>query len=552
MMGAPPGGWSSRRDGRTARTRTIARVALLIGIVAVALAAASVGGTSEGKTAGNASSTLTIAVPSAPGSWDQDYLAFDLVGLALQKNYYPYMIDYGVKNVRGASVQDTSRIVPVYAKSFTSSKGGRVWTLALKQGIKFPSGNELTAADVKWSKDRAFAAKANVAGVYSLIGLTRPSQVKVLNKYTVQFTQDYPSALTPQIQNISLYVFDSKLMKQHGTKSDPWAKQWASQNPTNGGAYNVVSQKAGAEIVLKANPRFPGVPKPSIQNVRLVITPSAANRRLQLQKGDIDLAIGLSRRDILELKGKPGVKVVTGPSNEFQFIAMDVTKAPFDDRRVRQALAYAIPYQQIVSSVYDGDARLSRSIVPLDMPSSSKIGYPYTYNPDKAKELLKAAGKENLDAELVIGQGDPDQERIAILVQNALKQVGVTMKIQALDPATLNDRRAKKQIQMQIASAQYWVNDVQYLVGTSLLPGGFLNYSNYENAAITKLYNQSARTANQKTRLKLFAQMQRILGQDVPWLLLGQPNFALPMRTSVSGWVQPVDNLFRLRYLRKG
>jgi peptide/nickel transport system substrate-binding protein len=498
------------------------------------------------------SGTMTVAIPTAPGSWDQDYLAFDLVGLALDKNYYPYLIDYPTKRSGGAVVQDTSRVVPVFGRSWAGSNGGRTWTLKLKRGVKFPSGNDLTAQDVKWSKDRAFAAKANVAGVYSLIGLTRPEQVKVIDDYTIQFTQDYPSALSSHIQVISLYVFDSDLMRQHATASDPWAKQWASQNPTNGGAYNVVSQRAGAEIVLEANPQFRGSPKPSIETVRFVIVPSAANRRLQLQRGDVDLAIGLSRRDILQLRGKSGIKVIAGPSNEFVFIAMDVTKAPFNDRRVRQAMAWAIPYQAILRSVYQGDARASRSIVPLDMPGSSRVGYPYTYNAGRARQLLSRAGRgDGFEAELVIGQGDPDQQQIAILVQSALTQVGVDLKIQALDPATLNDRRAKKQIQMQIASGQYWVNDVQYQVGTSLVPGGFLNYSNFDNARITSLYNRSARQANQRRRLGLFLEMQRILGAEVPWLMLGQPNFALPMRTNVSGWVQPVDNLFRLRYLRK-
>jgi peptide/nickel transport system substrate-binding protein len=103
---------------------------------------------------------------------------------------------------------------------------------------------------------------------------------------------------------------------------------------------------------------------------------------------------------------------------------------------------------------------------------------------------------------------------------------------------------------MQIGNGQYWVNDVQYMVGTSLLPGGYLNYSNYANPQITKLYNLSAHSADQAKRLGYFHQMQQILGKDVPWLMLGQPNFALPVRTSVSGWVQPVDGLFRLQYLR--
>lgn len=503
--------------------------------------------------AASAADTLTIAVPNAPASWDQDYLAFDLTGLALDKNYYPYVIDYGVKALGRAKVQNTSNILPVYAQSWTPSHGGRVWTLKLKPGIHFPSGNELTAADVKWSKDRAFAAQANVAGVYRLIGLTKPSQVKVLGKYMVQFTQSYPSALTSAVQVIGGYVFDSKLMKQHATSTDPWAKQWASQNPTNGGAYNVVSTGGGSsDIVLKANPSFPGTPKPAIPNVHLVVTPSSATEKLELQNGDVDMATGLSSQDVRSLEGTSGVKVISDPSNQFLFIAMDVSKPPFNNRLVREAMADAIPYQSILSSVYGGQARASKSIVPLDMPSSSAVGYPYAYNVAKAKALLQQAGQSNgFTAELVIAQGDPDQQKIAILVQNALKQIGVNLTITPLDPATLNTRRGNKSIQMQIAEGQYWVNDVQYMVGTSLIPGGYLNYANYSNPAVTRLYNLSAHTANQNKRLGYFHQMQVILGKDVPWLMLGQPNFQLAMRSNVSGWVQPVDGLFRLQYLHK-
>jgi peptide/nickel transport system substrate-binding protein len=500
------------------------------------------------RSARSAASKLTIAVPNAPASWDQDYIAFDLTGLALDKNYYPYMVDYGVKTLAGAAIQNTSQVLPIFAESWTSSKDGRVWTLKVRKGLSFPSGNPLTATDIKWSKDRAFAAKANVAGVYSLIGLTEPGQVKQLDDYTVQFTQSYPSALSSAVQVISLYAFDSKLMMQHATKADPWAKQWASQNPTSGGVYNVTAHSS-SQITLAANQGFPGHPKPSVQTVDLVVTPSSASQRLELQNGAIDIATGLSSADIRSLKGVSGVSVLGGPNNAFNFIAMDVTHPPFDDVKVRQALAWAIPYQAIISTVYGGAARLSKSIVPLDMPGMSPVGYPYSYDPDKAKSLLSAAGQSGLSAELVIGEGVPDQQQIAILVQNALKQVGVDLTITPLDPATLNERRSKKSIQMQIGNGQYWVNDVQYMVGTSLLPTGYLNYSNYSNPQVTALYNKSAHTADQSKRLGYFHQLQVILGKDVPWLMIGQPNFALPVRSTVTGWVQPVDGLFRLQYL---
>ena len=150
------------------------------------------------------SKDLVVAIPADLGGWDQDYLAFDLVGLAMFKNCYPYMIDYGVKSTGDALVMDTENIVPVFAESWESDSQGQIWTLKIRRGLKFPSGNPITAHDVKWSKDRAFAAQANVAGIYRMIGLTEASQVEVIDDYTVRFTQSQPSNLSSHIQVICL------------------------------------------------------------------------------------------------------------------------------------------------------------------------------------------------------------------------------------------------------------------------------------------------------------------------------------------------------------
>jgi peptide/nickel transport system substrate-binding protein len=493
---------------------------------------------------------LKVGVTGDVGGWDQDYVAFNLVALMLFKNNYPYVIDYGTKNVAGAQIADTQNFINVYAQSFTPSQGGRVWALKLKQGVKWPSGNEVTAEDIKWSKDRAFVAQANVAGVYRLIGLTKPSQVQVVDKYTVRFTQAFPSPLAPQIHAIGTFFFDSKLLKQHATKSDPWAKDWANKNPQNGGAYNVTSYTPGQTIVLEANPNYPG-PKAKIKQINISIIPSPANLRLQLQKGDIDIALppGLSRRDIQQLKKAKGVKVISVPSNEFVTIDMSVVTPPFDNVLVRQAMAYAVPYDQILKDVYNGDARRSRSPVPLDMPGFTPAGYPYTHDLVKASALLKQAGKSNIKSELVIEANNPEQQQIAILVANELKKVGINLDIKQLDPATLSQRRTKKDIPLQVTTGILWVNDVEYLLAVELTKSAFLNYSNYSSPQIEAIFTKMHSTFDKAKRNSMAHQVQAILAKDVPWLMIAQPNFNLPVRSNIAGWVQPVDELARLRYL---
>lgn len=138
-----------------------------------------------------------------------------------------------------------------------------------------------------------------------------------------------------------------------------------------------------------------------------------------------------------------------------------------------------------------------------------------------------------------------------MLVKSALKKVGVTVELSPLDPATFADRREKKDIPLQIAYGQQWVNDVEYLLATSLTKGAALNYSNYSNPKIESIFEKSHTVTDEKERLDLWRQAQQILADDVPWLVICQPNFNLPVRKGVTGWVQPVDDLFRLRYLTK-
>jgi peptide/nickel transport system substrate-binding protein len=492
----------------------------------------------------------TIAVPNDMGGWDFDYLAFNLVGIMVLKNTYPFAIDYGVTEIDGAPWHDTDSFVNVYAESFESSEDGRVWTLKLREGLTWPrSGNEITAEDVKWSKDRGFAAQANVAGIYRLIGLTEPDQVEVVDRYTVRFHQEVASTMTEQIQIISLFFNDSQAAQENANSEDEWAQDWINNTPQDGGAYSVVSHQRNQEIVLEANPNWPPGEAPT-KNVRLIITPAAESRRLQLERGDIDIAMGLGRRDIEDLRGREGITVITVPGNEFTAVPLSVETLPLDDARVRQALAHAVPYQQIIDNVFFGEGRRSTSLVPLDMPGHIEDGYPYDYDIERAQALMTEAGQEGgFSTELAIEADNPEQQQIAILLQNEFRNINVELRINQLDPATFSERRGRKDIPMQVTSGQMWVNDVEYLLAVTLTEGAFLNYSNYVNPRIMEIFGELRGLTDSDRRMEYFAEVQRILAEDVPMLMLGQPNFNLPVRDTIAGWVQPVDGLGRLYYL---
>jgi peptide/nickel transport system substrate-binding protein len=230
-------------------------------------------------------------------------------------------------------------------------------------------------------------------------------------------------------------------------------------------------------------------------------------------------------------------------------IPLNTAAAPFDDVRVRQAVANAIPYEEIISTVYGGDARLPKSIVPIDMPGYTEAGFPYEQDLEQAEALLAEAGAEGISTELVYAANDEAQEQIAVLVQNALGEIGITVTPTPLDPATLGDRRAAKDIPMQITTGQQWVNDVEYLLSSGWITGAYLNYSNYSNGVVDANTEQAHTETDPAARLALWEEVQEQFAADVPVIPLAQPNFVLPVRDDVSGWVQPVDGLVRLRYL---
>ncbi|MET8063836.1 ABC transporter substrate-binding protein [Micromonospora sp. NPDC005313] len=547
MARSPRPGASSPALSRRGVLQLGGGVALLFATGACAADSGSKSG--DGKSGGAGAKTLRIAVSSYLSSWDQDFVGFDLTALMLYKNVFPYLIDYGVTNAGGSQILDTQNITPTFAESFEPDAEQKVWTLKLRRGVKFASGNEMKAADVKWSKDRAFAAQANVAGVYRTIGLTSADQVKVVDDYTVEFHQAFPSALTRQIQAISLYVFDSAEAKKHASGSDPWAKEWFAKNPPTGGYFNVAKATQGQEIELSANTGYPGPDPAKTPTIRISVVPAASNQRLQLQAGDIDIALGVSQRDIQDLKKAPGIKVISAASNRQVAIQMSVTAAPFNDVNVRKALAYAVPYEQIINNVYGGDARAAKSPVPLDMPGYDESGYPFTYDLDKAKAAMAAAGRASLDSELVFEADNEEQQKIAVQVQSEAAKAGIRLKLTPLDPATLGERRTKKNIPLQITSGQLWVDDVEYMLATSFVKGANLNYSNYSNPEIEQIYEKSHTTVEAGARNALWKRVQEILAADVPWVVICQPNFNLPVRESVAGWVQPMDGLARLRYL---
>ena len=153
-------------------------------------------------------------------------------------------------------------------------------------------------------------------------------------------------------------VLNSELVKKHATEKDPWGLDYVKQNTVGSGAYKVVSWVAGTEVVFERNDKWTGGPAPKVRKIIWRMVPSAGNRRALLERGDADISYDLPNKDFVELKTDGKLSIISTPySNGIQYIGMNVEKAPFDNPKVRQAVAYAIPYQKIMDAVLFGLAK---------------------------------------------------------------------------------------------------------------------------------------------------------------------------------------------------
>src|SRR6202035_3005067 len=183
----------------------------------------------------------------------------------------------------------------------------------------------------------------------------------------------------------------------HATAQDPWGLEFTKQNTAGGGAYRGVNWRAGTEVVYERNENGRGGPLPRIKRIIWRMVPSSGNRRALLERGDADISYDLPNKDFVELRDAGRLTIVSTPySNGIQYIGMNVTKPPFDNLKVRQAVAYALPYQKIMDAVMFGLANPMFG-APADKPTELVWPQPHKYvtDMDKAKALMAEAGAGN-------------------------------------------------------------------------------------------------------------------------------------------------------------
>lgn len=484
--------------------------------------------------------TSLIAAYSEGGSTLNPYEANDVTSDTFVLAAYDQLVTYAVEEVDGVPTAKTDEIAPMIAESWEANDDETEYTFELRDDVVFQSGNPLTSADVVGSLD-LIQESASASFLYGMTGI---SGYEALDEDSVRITLDGPNHLFLQILPMySFSIVDTALVEENG------GAEWLSTNTAGSGPYTIESWEPSTEAVLARNEAYWGE-APEIDDVRIRFIAEASNRVQLLGSGDVGMALELPANDVASLEDTEGVVIDSRASNKVLFFAMNNEIAPFDNPLVRQAISYAIPYEQLVNDVMQGLASPMTSAVPSSMPGFDDSTYTYEHDLDRARELLAEAGyPDGFEFEFTLGGGFQDWNDDAVLIQAELAQIGVTMNITNMARAQFLEALDTGQVQSYISRWTSFVNDPQYHLGLLMTTDTSSNYMNYSNAAVDAAWEQASQETDRAARDELYSQMQAEITADAPWAYLYEYNIVVGLREGVEGYTSYPDGIVRFAQL---
>ena len=506
-----------------------------------------------------ANSTLVIAAPATPQSLDCNFDVslgtFEAIAV-LYDNLLEFKKIPDPKQ-SGAFREDTAdhpdlpaglAIQGKLAESFELDPAGKFIRFQLRQGIKSNWGNELTADDVKWSWDRKFELGAIGAFFLSTLGLEKKDGVKVEGKYTVSINLDNPNPLLAKLQpNLYNPIYDSTKCKQESNSDDPWARKFLENNSAGFGPYRLDQLQRGQQAVFKARDDYYRG-KPAMDTVVFREVPTSATRASLLQGGAVDIAQYLQPLEIIKLRGEKGVAVDSVDASFMIWLELNAQIEPFGNAKVRQAMNFAFPQEQVLKTVFQGIASPLNGCMPNIYPGFTNQFWKYKYDPEMAKALLKEAGMSSgFKTSLAYNAGDPVQEPIAILYQTALRDIGVELELRKIPPATFYNAVSERKQPIIFYVDSPWCPDVGYSMTLYFNSKSFVNYSNYKNDDVDALIRDTARTNDQAKRLEMMTTAQGTVMAEAPWVFIAFPGYHFARRANLKGFTYYTSNNIRFQ-----
>ncbi|MBB3897898.1 ABC transporter substrate-binding protein [Roseococcus suduntuyensis] len=478
--------------------------------------------------------TVNSLDPSVPGSTRESF--------GLSMNVYDRLAAFGRKRLGDNWVFDHNDIRGELAERIDRSPDGRTFTFHIRQGATWHDGTPVTAEDVKWSLDRAVSARSLAPPQMSTGSITSPDQFRIAGPRVVEMMVERPDRLA--LSNMCVpyaIMINSTLAKRHATTDDPWALNWLKDNSAAGGAYIVEQHRPGTQTILRRNDNWRGGEQPGFRRVIVQTVPEVATRANLVERGDADLSIDLQPSDVAALAQRGRVKVVSVPqTNGFTHISMNNTMAPFDDVKVRQAIAAALPYQDMFQAALFSRGRALFGADWTTTPPNSDFPQPMPLhsNLERARELLRESGHPNgFSTTFTIGTGvSAWAEPMAALIKESLARININVDIRKLPDAQFNTGQAERTLPFYTEGGTAWLPAPDYFFRLYFTRPQRWNFASFNNEEINALTREAQFETDAAKYDAACKRMIEILAAEVPLILAWQPLHEAVMARNIEGY----------------
>lgn len=480
---------------------------------------------------GNTINTLDTTMPGATRE-----------AFGLSMNVYDRLFSFGRKQSGSYFLFDPTVIKPELAKAYAISDDHKTITITLRPEATWHDGSPVTAEDVKWSLDRAVAAKSLAPPQMSTGSITSVDQFTIVDPHTVTLTLDKSDRLAlANLCVVYAIMINSKLARQHATADDPWAMEWMKTNTAASGAYMVESHKPGEATILRRNEKWTGGELPFFRRIIVQTVPEAATRASLVERGDADLCIDLAASDIQTMEKSPKTKVDSIPqTNGFTHVTMNTTMAPFDNPKVRQAVAAALPYDDMFKASIFGRGRKLYDAEWQGTPPDASFPQPMPNktDPARAKQLLAEAGHPggfSTSFAYSVGQA-ATAEPLAALLKEALGKVGIQVDVQKKPDAEFNTLEADGKMPFYTDGATAWLPYTYYFFYLYFTREQRWNFSRWINPTMADLTLDARYQTDTARYEEDCRKMIELFVAQTPLIMLWQPNQDAVMVKGLEGF----------------
>ena len=486
--------------------------------------------------AGGAASTLVIDRDTS------DLISFDPAVL------YEFSAVFATHNVYETLVKfegtDLTTPKPSLATSWDVKDAGSNWdiTFKLKSGVKFASGNPLTADDVVYSFQRAIKLNKSPAFLFTDIAGLKSESVKATDPATVVVTMPKTSSTQTFLVILTFTIggiVDSKDLKTRETGGD-FGSAYLLDHSAGSGPFMLDHWTKNTEFLLKANPNYAGT-KPTLSAVLFKHVQEPTNQQFALEKGDIDIANDLGSEQIAALQGKAGVTTTSADSLLLVYVGMNALVKPLDNVKVREALRTAVDYDGIIKDLLKGNGKKVQGIVPKGLAGYNE-STPFQADVNKAKSLLQEAGQTSITLDFLVptggAPGGTSWSDIAAKLKSDWAKIGVTVNIKQTTTADLlgTYRAQKGQLVMINWGPDYPDPGANVNPFTDYKAKSIAYRNGWDDPTIASKAHDAELISDPAKRVAAYKEITDYVLHNGPYVVLYQPSELFGLRSNVKGF----------------